>query len=246
MATRSSVRRTSFICSTAALAVLLVGTGCGRKAARVLAGGGTGMSASHAELQAFGKSGSILLTAATDPKTSFHLSCKGQNQINPRFPMDEKAKPEFGPTSLEADISPDKITAVSVRGGKKSEAVAEKTKELDWAMVKLALLGPISDVTMTMAFASTVAKLAGPDTVGGAAADRYDFDTRTASVAQKLGLDAATKMLGARVRHEAIYGTVSVDKASGMLVKWNMDVELSDTKGNTWKEHYEGEAIAKK
>lgn len=237
--------RTSSILALLTLGVLV--PGCGRKPSGPAADApGASAAATAPAADRLGKAGTVLLQACTEPTTSFHFSYKAQSQINPKYPMDEAAKPEVGPVTLEVDISPDRIVLDGLRGAKASKATAEKAKEMDWAMTKLALLGPLSDVSLTLAFASPVATATGSGMEGGVAVDLFAFDTRTATAAQKAGISMAQGMLGGRVKHEAISGTAAVDKATGMLVKFSMDAELKDAKGHAWKEHYEGAVTPKK
>lgn len=231
-----------------ALAAMVLAMGCGRKQAVSPEAGASSIISAVANQAAAdpAKGANALLQAATEPTRAFHFSYRAQSQINPKFPNDPEAKPEVGPVTLEAEISPEEITLDSVRGTKKTKTVAQKVKELDWAMIKLGLLGPLSDVSMTLAFASSAMRLVGPGVEGGMPVDLFAFDTRTASPAQKAGMAAAMGLLGGRLKHEAIYGTAAVEKATGLLVKFSMDSELKDTKGNVWKEHHEGEVTPKK
>jgi len=227
----------------AAVALLLVASACGKKHA---AGSATSaVPAARESREEFSKAGSTLLTALTEPTAPLHFSYKAQTQINNKFPMDAGAKPEVGPETMEADANPDEITIDSTRGAKKEHGSAKKTDQLGWSMIKLNLLGPVGNVSMDLAFAGAVAHKTGSETVGGAEANVYAFDTRTATAEQKAGIAMAQSMLRGRVKVAAIYGTIAVDKTSGRMAKFNFDLEMSETSGRTWKEHHEGEAFAK-
>jgi hypothetical protein len=237
------VSQARFALSCCALIALAGSFGCGRKAG--LPAGLPSVAPATAPDRAFGSATTILLQALTEPKASLHFSYKAMSQINPKFPREAGSKPEVAPVTLEADVSPAEITLDAVRGGKKTSTKAKKDNELDWAMAKLGLLGPMGDLAINLAFASPVAHVTGGETLGGAPANVYSFDTRSAGLTEKAGIQAAQAMLGGVLKQDAIYGTATVDKASGRMVKFSYDVEYSEKSGQTWKEHHEGTALPK-
>jgi hypothetical protein len=237
------------------LAAALAFTGCGKKASdtgtsATASGGAPATSPAPGSAQRFSKSSSLLLEALTKPADSFHFSFKGQTNLNNEYPREPGSKPKVGPVATEADISPTVITVTNTRGEKTSSGSARKENEADWAMSGLAFIGPMTDISMAMAFASPAAHVTGTETVNGMATDRYEFNTDTASPEAKAGIEAAKKMLGGmlggKVEYGTIRGTVCVDQASGRLVKFNIDAEVHDKAGNSHTEHMEGEVSPKK
>jgi hypothetical protein len=184
----------------------------------------------------------LLLDSFDKPTASYHFSYTAQENINPKFPMDKTSKPEVGPVTVEADISPDQINLTSLRGGKKTENKAAKTDQLGWSMTKLELIGPVTSTAMMLAFGQMVAQPAGSGTAGGVDADKYDFDTTTATGTTKTGMDIARGMI---TNLEFSKGTVWLEKSTGKLVKFNIDASFADQRSNAWKEHYEGEVSLK-
>ncbi len=187
----------------------------------------------------------LLMESINDPKAALHISYKAQKNINPKFPMEPEAKPEVGPVEMEADVTPDGINVSETTGTKKTEKKANKADEIGWPMAKLEVMGPLLDANFALAFGGVVARPAGSDTVGGIATDKYEMDTSTAPPAAKAGFEMAAAMLGGKVKINAVKGTAWVDKANGRLVRFNLDTELSDKAGNSWKEHHEGMAVPK-
>jgi len=184
----------------------------------------------------------LLLDSMEKPQAPFHYAFKGEENINPKYPMDKSAKPEVGPVDLQADISADEINITEVRGQKKTEHKAKKSDELGWPMAHLSLLGSLTSPGFAIAVGTTIARPAGSDTVGSVAAEKYEFDTSTATGAQKAGLEIAKSML---TNIESTKGTVWLEKDTGRLVKFNIDADLRDKAGNAWKEQYEGEVTPK-
>ncbi|MGB7758491.1 MAG: hypothetical protein WBL61_01605 [Bryobacteraceae bacterium] len=156
--------------------------------------------------------------------------------------MDKTAKPEVGPVEIEADISPDQIDLTSLRGKQKTQHKAARTDELGWGMADLETIGPVTSVGIMLAFGQMVAQSAGSGTAGGVDADRYDFDTSTATGTTKAGMDIARSMI---TSIDVCKGTVWIEKSTGKLVKFDIDASFADQRSNSWKEHYEGEVTRK-
>ena len=182
-----------------------------------------------------------LMDACEKPADSFHFSYKAQKNVNPKYPMDKTAKPEVGPEEIEADISPEEINLKETHGTKKSSASAKKSDQLGWATAQLSMLGALGGPGIAMGYASAVARPAGSENVGTVSADKYEFDTSTASASQK----TAYAMMQGMFNYTGVKGAAWVDKKSGRLVKFNLDTDLSDKAGNSWKEHDEGEVTPK-
>ncbi|HVP37874.1 MAG TPA: hypothetical protein VMS93_01705 [Candidatus Saccharimonadales bacterium] len=248
---RSALLRTAAV--LALLAAALVLPGCAKKSSSTATGAPGATAATNAPAPAaraagdrFGKSSSVLLEALTKPTDSFHFSYKGQVNVSTEYLTKPGAKPQMGPVTMEADVSPDAIDIAGVRGDKKLDTHAKKANQLDWSMAGLAMIGPLGDIGMAMAFASPAAREAGTEAVGGAPADKFTFDTRTATAEQKAGMEAAKRMLNGKLEYGDINGTAWVAQADGRLVKFNIDAEVKDKAGNQWKEHHEGEVTPKK
>ena len=185
---------------------------------------------------------SLLMESFQKPTASYHFSYKAQENINPKFPRDKAAKPEVGPVEVEADISPDQLNLASVRGKQKTDHKAANTDQLGWSMANLELIGPVTSTGMMLAFGQMVAQPAGSGTAGGVDADRYDFDTNTATGPTKTGMDIARAMI---TNLQSSKGTVWLEKSTGKLVKFDIDANFADSQSNAWMEHYQGEVSLK-
>jgi len=188
------------------------------------------------------RSTNLMMDAINKPTMPIHFSYKGQQNLNDKYPREESAKPEVGPIQIEADISPDALNLTETRGGKKTERKIAKSDAAGMAFARLDLLGPLMNVTMVTAVGTPVAQPAGSDAVEGAAADKFQFDTATATGPKAAGVQMAKSML---TNFQNVKGTVWVDQSSGRLSKFNLDADFADKAGNTWKEHYEGEVTPK-
>lgn len=186
-----------------------------------------------------GDANKLLMDSLTKPTAAFHYSYQAQKNINPKFPTDPKAKPEVGPVSIEADIAPDELSVETVEGKKKTETKAKKSDPMNWAMAQLSLTTSMLGPAMDLAFATPVAKSAGTESVGSMTAAKYTFDTSQADASQKTGMAIAMGMLGGKVKIGSLKGAAWVDQATGKLVKYTIDSELSDQSGDSWKEHEE-------
>ena len=237
-AIRPLCERVAFL---ACLVIAVVLAGCKSRTATISAARveRSGISDTQKKLQNCTK---LLMDSMQKPSAPFHFSYKAQENINPKFPMDKTAKPEVGPVELEADISPDEIDIASVRGGKKTERKVMKTDPGGLALAQLDLIGPTTSTGILLAFGQLAARPSGPDSVGGVAADKYDFDTSAATGTNRAALDIAKSML---TNIQNTQGTVWLEKASGRLVKFNINADYADKNGNSWKEHYEGEVTPK-
>jgi hypothetical protein len=176
------------------------------------------------------------------PTKSFHFSCKGQENISEKYMRDKTQAPEVGPVALEADISPDEVDVTQTRSQTTKVSKAKKGDEMNWAMNSLVLIGAITSPNFSIAIGSSVASSPSPDMVGTTPADKYTFDTSTATGPQKIGLDAVRSML---TNIKETKGTAWIAKDSGVMVKFNIDTDYLDKNGHAWQEHYEGEVTPK-
>ncbi len=187
----------------------------------------------------------LLMDSVSKPTAAFHLSYRSQENLNPKFPMDASAKPDVGPVDVEADVSPDSLNVQTTRGKKTSAAKATRADQLAWPMAQLEVSGTLLGPSIAMAFGGVTARDSGADMVAGVAADKIDFDTTTATASQLAGLKMAQSMLGGRIKFESVKGTAWLEKSSGKLVKLNVETDLADQAGNSWKESYAVEVTAK-
>jgi len=183
-----------------------------------------------------------LVEAMSKPTKSFHFSYKGQENISEKYMRDKTQAPEVGPVDLEADISPDEVDMTQTRGQTTKVSKAKKGDEMNWAMMSLTLIGVVTSPNFSLAISSSVASSPSPDMVGTTPADKYTFDTSTATGPQKMGLDVARSML---TNIKETKGTAWIAKDSGELVKFNIDTDYVDKNGHAWQEHYEGEVTPK-
>jgi hypothetical protein len=183
-----------------------------------------------------------LIDAMNKPTKSFHFSFQGQENINGKYLRDRTQAPEVGPVDLQADVSPDELNLTETRGQTKKVAKAKKGDEMNWAMAQLALIGVMTSPNFTIAIGSTVASSPSNDMVGTTLADKYTFDTTTATGSQKMALDVTRAML---TSIKECKGTAWIAKDSGELVKFNLDADCLDKNAHSWKEHYEGEVTPK-
>jgi hypothetical protein len=113
---------------------------------------------------------------------------------------------------------------------------------MNWAMANLTTLGTMTSPNFVIAVASAVAAPPSTDLVGATPADKFTFDTTTATPSQKMGLDAARMVL---TTIKDCKGTAWIAKESGLLIKFNVDADYLDKYNRAWKEHYEGEVTPK-
>jgi hypothetical protein len=183
-----------------------------------------------------------LVDAMSKPTKSFHFSYKGQENISDKYIRDRTQAPEVGPVELQADISPDEVDVTQTRGQTTKATKAKKGDEMNWAMTSLTLIGVITSPNFSLAIGSSVASSPSTDMVGTTPADKYTFDTTTATGPQKMGLDVARSML---TNIKETKGTVWIAKDSAEMVKFNIDTDYQDKNGHAWQEHYEGEVTPK-
>jgi hypothetical protein len=183
-----------------------------------------------------------LMDAMRKPTKSFHLSFQGQENINDKYLQDRTQAPEVGPVDLQADVSPDELNLTETRGQTMKVTKAKKGEEMNWAMAQLILAGEMTSPNFTIAIGSTVASSPSNDMVGTTLADKYTFDTTTASGPQKMALDVTRALL---MSIKECKGTAWIAKDSGELVKFNLDADFLDKNAHSWKEHYEGEVTPK-
>lgn len=179
-----------------------------------------------------------LMDSIDNPGAGFHISYKAQENINSKYAQDANAKPEVGPVEIEADLTSDEVNVTETRGTKKTETKANKTDEIGWPMAKLAVMGALLDPNFALAFGGMAARPASSETVGGTATDKVEFDTSKIATA-KAGLEIAGGLLGGKAKFSSVKGTAWLDQATGRLVKFNIETELTDKAGNSWKEHHE-------
>ena len=181
---------------------------------------------------------SKLIDAMKRPTESFHFSYKGQENINDQYPRDKRQLPQVGPVTLRADISPEEISVTETRGSIAKTSKAKYGDELNWSMANLATLGVMTSPTLVIAVGASVTSPPSTELVGAAFADRFDFDTTTATPAQKEGLERA-RMVVSTIKD--CKGTAWIAKDSGLLIKFNIDADYLDKNNRAWKEHYEGD-----
>ena len=221
------------------LAAMLMFTGCSRtpsplssaRTERAMGGGDASKKMSEGM--------KLLMDWVQNPGAGFHFSSKAQKNINPEFPREQNAKPEVGPVEMEADVTTEEISISLTKGTKKRESKAKKTDQLGWPMAQLELTGALLDPSFALAFGSATARPAGSENVGGVATDKYEFDSSSAPASAQAGMEMAMAMLGGKIKFSSVKGAAWVDKATGRLVKFNIDTELSDKAGNSWKEYEE-------
>jgi len=187
------------------------------------------------------KSGKILLDSMQHPKTPFHYSYTGQQNVNDRYAFDKSVKPQVAAVTLEADLSPDEVRITSMRGAKHEDRAAKKSDDLGWSEAQLSLIGNVTGPTMDIDLTASLAAPDGAEPVGGVAADKFKFDSSTLTPAQKSQFDII-KSIG-HIKDMKV--TAWVAKDSGELVKFSIDQSNADDRGNTWEEHYEGEVKPK-
>jgi hypothetical protein len=186
------------------------------------------------------KSTNILTAMMEHPKTPFHYSYRGQQNVNDRYAFDKTLKPQVAAVTMEADLSPDEVNITSMRGGKKEDHNAKKSDEGGWLGAQLSLNANVTVSLMAIDLLADLATEAGSDTVGGVAADKFTFDSSTVTAAQKFEYGAIKPP-----QIKAIKVAAWVAKDSGELVKFNIDESNLDERGNAWEEHYEGEVKPK-
>ena len=173
------------------------------------------------------------------PKTPFHYSYKGQQNVTERYAFDKTLKPQVGAVTMEADVSPDEMIITSMWGGKKEDHNAKKSDESGWTGAQLSLMANVTEPVGMIYLIADLATEAGSDTVGGVAADKFTFDSSTVTAAQMFEYDAIRPP-----RSKAIKVAAWVAKDSGELVKFNIDESIADERG-AWDEHREGEITPK-
>lgn len=175
-----------------------------------------------------------LMDAMSKPTGSFHFSFKGQENIR----KDKTQPPQVGPVALQADVSPAEINFTETRGSTTRASKAKKSEELNWDIANLATAVVMTSPNLVIALGSIVTSPPSTDLVGTAPADRFSFDTTTATPSQRAGLEAARVVL---TTIKDCKGTAWIAKDSGLLIKFNIDADYVDKNNYAWKEHYEGE-----
>jgi hypothetical protein len=186
------------------------------------------------------RNGAKILTAAMEhPKTPFHYSYKGQQNVTENYAFKKTAKPQVGAVTMEADVSPEEMIITSLWGGKKEDHNAKRSDEGGWMNAQLSLTSNVTPSLMMIDLIAGLATEAGSDTVGGVAANKFTFDSSTVTPAQQFEYDAIRPS-----QYKAIKVAAWVAKDSGELVKFNIDESIADERG-AWDEHVEGEITPK-
>ena len=184
--------------------------------------------------------GAKILTATIEhPKTPFHYSYKGQQNVTENYAFNKTAKPQVGAVTMEADVSPDEMIITSTWGGKKEDHNAKKGDEGGWGNAQLSLTANVTGPLMMIDLLADLATEAGSDTVGGVAADKFTFDSSTVTAAQQFQYNVIKPS-----QCKSIKVAAWVAKDSGELVKFNIDESIADERG-AWDEHLEGEITPK-
>lgn len=181
----------------------------------------------------------ILTAAIEHPKTPFHYSYKGQQNVTEHYAFNKTLKPQVGAVTMEADVSPDEMIITSMWGGKKEDHNAKKSDEGGWGNAQLSLTSNVTPSLMMIDLLADLATEAGSDTVGGVAADKFTFDSSTVTAAQQFQYNVIRPS-----QYKAIKVAAWVAKDSGELVKFNIDESIADERG-AWDEHLEGEITPK-
>ncbi len=179
-----------------------------------------------------------LMDAMNKPTISFHFSFKGQENIS----KDRTQPPKVGPVAIQADISPEEISLTETRGSTTKTSKVRKSDAINWDMANLTTLGVMTNPDFVIALGSSVTSPPSTDLVGTAPADKFTFDTTTATPSQKMGLEAARAVL-TTIRD--CKGKAWIAKDSGLLIKFNIDADYVDRYNHAWKEHYEGDVTPK-
>jgi len=185
------------------------------------------------------KSTKILMDTLEHPKTPFHYSYKGQQNVTEHYAFNKTLKPQVGTVTMEADVSPDEMIITSMSGGKKEDHNAKKSDQSGWLNAQLSLSANVTGSMMMIDLLAGLATEAGSDTVGGVAVDKFTFDSSTVTAAQKFEYDVIKPS-----QYKAIKVAAWVAKDSGELVKFNIDESIADERG-AWEEHHEGEVKPK-
>jgi hypothetical protein len=181
----------------------------------------------------------ILTATIEHPKTPFHYSYKGQQNVTEHYAFNKTLKPQVGAVTMEADVSPDEMIITSMWGGKKEGYNAKKSDESGWTNAQLSLSANVTGSIMMIDLLAGLATEAGSDTVGGVAADKFTFDSSTVTAAQQFEYNVIRPS-----QYKAIKVAAWVAKDSGELVKFNIDESIADERG-AWEEHREGEVTPK-
>lgn len=182
----------------------------------------------------------LLVDSMKDPKQSFQFSFRGQENLNPKFPKEKGTRPDIGPIELQADFTPEVVSLVSKRGKLRTERKVRKGEEPGWSLGRLDLLSTLASSSSAMALASSAARPAGNGSVAGFPAEKFEFDTRTATGAEAVGVEMTRSML---TNLKDAKGSAWIEKNTGRLLKFNIDAYYTEEGGRAWQEHYEGEVL---
>ena len=190
------------------------------------------------DAQRLSNGASKLIERMRRPTVSFHFSYKGRESLN----EDKTNPPQVGPVVLQADISPEEITVIQTRIGISRTSKAKYGDEVNWGMANLMTLGAMTHPTLVIAMGASVTSPPVSDMVGRTLADKFTFDTSSATETQKIGLQRA-RMVVSSIKD--CKGTAWIANDSGLLVKFNIDADYTDKNSYSWQEHYEGEVSPK-
>jgi hypothetical protein len=190
------------------------------------------------DAQRLSNGASKLIEGMRRPTVSFHFSYKGRENLN----VNRTKPPQVGLVGLQADISPEEITVIQTRSGISKTSKAKYGDEVNWGMANLMTLGAMTHPTLVIAMGASVTSPPVSDMVGRTLADKFTFDTSSATESQKIGLQRA-RMVVSSIRD--CRGTAWIANESGLLVKFNLDADYTDKNSYSWQEHYEGEVTPK-
>lgn len=225
--------------------LVAAGAGCNDRPAPVASSPPAGRIAmmNVTDAQRLSDGASKLIDAMKKPTESFHFSYMGQENINNQYPGDRTQAPSVGPVSLQADISPEEISVKETRGSTPRTSTAKFGNDIDWSMANLETLGVMTKPTLVIAVGASVTSPPSSDLVGTVLADKFIFDSATATASpQKEGLARARLVM---TTIQGCKGTAWIAKDSGVLIKFNIDADYLDKNNHAWKEHYEGDVTPK-
>ena len=179
-----------------------------------------------------------LIKAMKRPTQSFQFEFHGLENLND----DATTPPEIGAVSLSAEVSPQEIKLTEKRASTSRTSTAKRSDETNWEMVNSTILGMMTNPNLVIAMGATVASPPSTDLVGTTVADKFTFDTTTASEVEQRRLEGARQVLST-IKDCA--GTAWIAEDSGLLVKFSVDADYLDKDHRAWKEHYEGVVLPK-
>ena len=224
----------------ASLALTAAFLGCDNNPAPVAGSVAThaGFTPNSTDAQRLSDGASRLMQAIKKPAASFHFSFKGHENLS----ADKTKPPQVGAVDLQADVAPEGIQLIGKRGSNTQTVKAKWGDQTKWDIASLTALGAMTSPTLVIAVGASVAPPPTTDLVRGTLADKFVFDTTTATSAQKKGLERARLVVSTI---QDCKGTAWIATDSGLLIKFNIDAAYLDKNGHAWQEHYEGEVTPK-